>query len=244
MNFNPNGNYQFTFEEFTNAKSRDKLPLKCLCCGKTFYTAKNMIQAQLRRNELQTINPKSIRDNKFCSQKCVHENRCKEKIKCNCSNCNKELTRLPKKISESGKIFCSQHCAAIYNNAHKKTGVRRSKLEIFLEQKLPKVFPNLEIKYNDREMCDSLELDLYIPSLNIAFELNGPVHYQPVFGKTQTEKNEYFNHIRKKDIKKQELCQQKDINLYIIDVSNYKHITTKKNEYYLDLIKDCILENM
>ena len=235
VNFDPNGNFLFSEEEFNAAKSRDKLPLRCLVCGETFYKCKNRIQAQLKGNTTA---------NKFCSLKCFGASNVVEKVKCKCLQCGKEIEKLPKEISTSGKVFCSKSCAAIYNNAHKTTGINRSKLEKFLEQELPKIFPDLEIRYNDRELCDGLELDLYIPSLKIAFELNGPIHFQPVFGKTREEKENRFTEVQKKDIMKQRICQEKEIGLYVIDVSRYVHTTDKNNLKYLHYVVECIKENM
>lgn len=238
IQFDPNGNFLFTEEEFNTARSRDKLPLRCLACGETFYKCKNQIQAQLKGDP-------NIQ-NKFCTLKCFGASNIVDKTKCNCGTCGKEILVLPRILanSKSGKVFCSKSCAAIYNNAHKTTGSNRSKLEKFLEQELPKIFPDLEIRYNDRELCDGLELDLYIPSLKIAFELNGPIHFQPVFGKTREEKENRFTEVQKKDIMKQRICQEKEIGLYVIDVSRYVHTTDKNNLKYLHYVEECIKENM
>lgn len=238
IQFDPNGNFLFTEEEFNTARSRDKLPLRCLACGETFYKCKNQIQSQLKGH------PNF--QHKFCTLKCFGASNIVDKTKCNCGTCGKEILVLPRILanSKSGKVFCSKSCAAIHQNAHKTTGYRRSKLEKFLEQELPKIFPDLEIRYNDRELCNGLELDLYIPSLKIAFELNGPVHYQPFYGKTLEEKEKQFDNIRTKDIMKQHICSEKRIDLYIIDVSRYVRTTDKNNLKYLHYVEKCIKENM
>ena len=236
-NFNPNGNFQFTEDEFNNAKSRDKLPIQCLSCGKTFYVVKSYIQAQLKRRP--TVN-------RYCSLTCYGAPHKLPPYELKCTNCGTPISieqRLFKK-SKTGNFFCSKSCSLYYNNTNKTTGYNRSKLELFLEEELSKMFPELDIIYNDRKVCGGLELDIYIPSLNIAFELNGPVHYQPVFGKTEGKKIKKFETVKNHDLQKQIICQEKGIGLYIVDVSKHRYKTKEGNAYYLELVKDCIIESM
>ena len=72
-------------------------------------------------------------------------------------------------------------CAATYNNKNKTHGTRRSKLECFIEKKLSELYPDLTIHYNQKDTINS-ELDIYIPSFKLAFELNGIFHYEPIYG--------------------------------------------------------------
>ena len=52
-------------------------------------------------------------------------------------------------------------------------------------------FPNLQIIENDRTTIKGgLEIDLHIPSKNVAIELNGPCHYIPIFGTKELEKTQ------------------------------------------------------
>jgi len=44
------------------------------------------------------------------------------------------------------------------------------------------LYPDLVIHFNKKDAINS-ELDIYIPSLKLAFELNGIFHYEPIFGK-------------------------------------------------------------
>lgn len=233
--FNPNGNFLFSEEEFKTAKCKDRLPMRCLVCGETFYQLKSLIQQQLKSK------PST---NRFCSLKCMGINNRVTKVVCKCDQCGKKIEKLPSRLSESGKVFCSKSCNTIYYNLHKHTGSSRSKLEVFLEQELPKIFPDLEIQYNDRELCNGLELDLYIPSLHIAFELNGPVHYHPFYGKTIEEREQKYSDIHRKDIEKQRMCNEKRIDLYIIDVRQYKYATIKHHLNCLHYVVECIKENM
>ena len=79
----------------------------------------------------------------FCSIKC-NGLFIRRRISEPCTQCGQLVTRILS-AKRSDNIFCSTSCAAIYNNAHKKHGTRRSKLEIFIEEKLTEQFPNLQI---------------------------------------------------------------------------------------------------
>ena len=112
----------YTEYQFNNCKSREKLPLQCKQCNTTFYKQKNQIQIALHNKNIVTYD--------FCSLKC------KGKFKTltgttfvNCKNCNVKFKKHINALSKSGNNFCSKSCAATYNNTHKTTGTRRSKLE-------------------------------------------------------------------------------------------------------------------
>ena len=97
------------------------------------------------------------------------------KIELQCVQCSKSMIRKPSDINATNN-FCSLSCAATHRNLHKTKGIRRSKLEAWLETQLCKSYPNLEIHFNKKDTINS-ELDIYIPSLKLAFELNGIFHY-------------------------------------------------------------------
>jgi hypothetical protein len=128
-----------------------------------------------------------------------------------CKNCNKTFKKYLKEIKRSLNNYCSSSCSAIYNNKHKTTGFRVSKLEIYLQENLK----GYNFDFNNRIICYGLELDIYIDDLKLAFEINGIVHYKPIYGK------EKFDKIVKKDILKNKLSKDKGIILYTIkDESN------------------------
>lgn len=128
-----------------------------------------------------------------------------------CKQCKKEFVKLAKEIKKSKNHFCSRNCSGTYTNKHRKTGNRISKLEIFLQEHLS----GYKFEYNNRKICDGLELDIFIPELKLAFEISGIVHYKPIYGE------EKFNKIIEKDNLKMKLCIKKNINLIVIkDNSN------------------------
>lgn len=150
-------------------------------------------------------------------------------VECKCTNCSISFLKNYSQYKKSNNHFCSRSCAATYNNKNKSTGNRRSKLEIYLEEQLNILYPDLEIHYNRKDTIQS-ELDIYIPSLKLAFELNGIFHFEPIYGEAKLEQ------IQTNDTNKFQKCQQHGISLCIIDTSSQKRFTTLSSQKYLDII--------
>ena len=170
-----------------------------------------------------------------CSLNCWNKYQISKKTIIYCTNCNNEFSKSPKEMkkSKSGNHFCSQSCAASYNNKHKKHGTRRSKLEQWLENKLTNQYPNLEIHFNRKDTIGS-ELDIYIPSLKLAFELNGIFHYEPIYGEDK------LNQIQENDSNKFQMCQKQNISFCTIDTSSQKYFKENTSKKYLDIITKII----
>ena len=102
---------------------------------------------------------------------------------------------------------------------------------------------NLSFSYiinkNVRSILPSgLELDIYIPNIKLAIELNDPVHYIPMYGEKMLKKT------KNKDIIKQIECRQLGISLLIIDISQQTYFKTCKrflDEYYESHIKKYLI---
>lgn len=222
----------FNEEEYKQAKPSSLLPLKCKQCGKIFYKTKSSIKYAEKHLKEHPLN------NSFCSVECKGASQSR-RAECICANCGKKFYKTNKEIlkSKSGNHFCSKSCAVTYNNKHKTFGTRRSKLEIYLENKLSELYPDLEIKYNTKEEINS-ELDIYIPKYKLAFELNGIFHYEPIFG------NDKLSKTQKNDNNKFQLCQKNNISLCVIDTSLFKHFKEQNAEKYLNIVKNIINESL
>ena len=214
----------FTNEEFIAARKIDKLPCECYSCGQVFYKDKHTISKVFRKVKGHS--------GKFCSKECQIKT-IRTSIHTNCAYCNKPITVEPNQVRRSKNNFCSRSCLAYYHNKNKTHGNKRSKLEIYIENQLTQLYPNLHIDYNKTSAIGS-ELDIYIPSLNIAFELNGIFHYEPIYGVNTLEK------IQKRDISKSKACHDAKIDLCIIDTSGQKYFKESTSKKYLDIITNII----
>jgi len=212
-------------KQYGQARGKDLLPFECCYCKTIFFRSKTRIKYE-------TLTRKRLI--KYCSKECQHKDKITS-VTYNCGFCNISCTRHLNeyKNSKSGKIFCSQSCAAKYNNTHKTTGYRRSKIEVWIEEQLKILYPNLKILFNDKIAINS-ELDIYIPSLSLAFELNGIFHYEPIYGQQKLEQ------IKSNDQNKFYLCHQNQINLCIIDISDMINFKPKKGKKFLDIICNII----
>lgn len=217
----------FSKEEFLMAKSRDLLPLKCKVCSKVFLRAKHRIV------DFQAGGDPAD----HCSRQCEAVGRTKDPVKTKCDTCQKPIEYRPCDFKRSIRHFCSHRCSAIYSNSHKTHGTKRSKLECWLEKGLLQRYPSLEFHFNRSDAIGS-ELDIYIPSLSLAFEMNGIYHYEPIFG------CEKLASTQKNDQRKFQKCQAQGISLCIIDVSREKYFKEDRAVPYLQIITDIIDANL
>ncbi len=214
----------YTEDEFQSATSRQLLPLKCLHCSKTFHRTKNEIHKYILPHRNETWN--------FCSNQCqkTHQN---PPVIVQCIQCQKSFKKIPSEIKRTKHHFCCQSCAAKWNNAHKTKGTRISKLEIWLSTKLPLLYPNLEFHFNRKDAING-ELDIFIPSLKLAFELNGIFHYEPIYGP------EKLSSIQNNDQRKSQACFERGIELCLIDVSHQSYFKEKTSIKFLSIITNII----
>lgn len=174
------------------------------------------------------------RPRRFCGHTCASINS-RDRITSPCGHCGKPVTKFKMSFqtSKSGFNFCGHSCSAKYSNSHKMQGTRRSRLEIWLEDSLRELYPWLDIHCNRNEAIKA-ELDFYLPTLNLAFEFNGILHYEPIYG------FEKLASIRRNDAKKIDRCLDRSIELHVIDVSPEVRFTVERALIFLDSIRSII----
>ncbi len=214
---------KFDINNFELLKNKD-LKFECEICSNEFTSTKKY----LRRALGITIHPRkpSI---KYCSRKCQSIGR-KTGVEVKCEECGKEVYRCLNEIksSKNSIFFCSNECKGINWNKNKDFGFNRSKIEIWVEEELAKKY-KFNIIFNDRDLL-GYELDIYIPSLKIAFELNGIFHYEAIFGKDKLKVT------KERDLFKINECLKKKVKLSVIDITDIKNFTPFKGKKYLDYI--------
>jgi hypothetical protein len=217
----------YTDEEFFKANCKTLLKIKCTGCNKIVERTKSSIKDSI----------KYTNGNLYCSRLCYNKNLPEHlkalNLKCTLCNKNIKVKRSAYKRSKTKKFYCSKSCAATYNNKNKTFGNRRSKLEIWLENQLLKQYSNFKFQFNKKDAIGS-ELDIFIPELKLAFELNGIYHYEPIHGKALLEK------IQNNDINKFETCFKNNIELCVIDTTSMKHFKEEKAEKFLHIITNII----
>lgn len=208
----------FIYTDLQNVKGKTIFNFNCKICNTKFTINAAMIRSMI----------KGTTDKQYCcSRKCASVYRRKHKEK-HCIQCN---TIFKSKYIKNK--FCSNSCAASYNNAHKKYGNRRSKLEKYIEEQLTSLYPSLEIHYNRKDAINS-ELDIFIPSLKLAIELNGIFHYEPIFNSDQLSK------IKNNDNRKMQACIERGIELCVIDTSSQKYFKPHTSLKFLTIINNLI----
>jgi hypothetical protein len=108
-----------------------KYYLKCHWCNKEYE-----VSSTKKAKSLYHYNKEGVKY--YCSPECRFAARGRSKILSEkCANCGKIFKPTTKKDKRCKSInrFCCHSCAAKYNNKHKTTGNRRSKLEKWLEEK-------------------------------------------------------------------------------------------------------------
>lgn len=222
----------YTQQEFENAKVNDTLKLICYHCNNLFNKKKKFIQLNLKKHINILTNNHYEGSCKFCSKNCQTQAQLR-KQDVNCKNCNSLFKKKLSEIKKYSNHFCSRSCAGTYNNTHKTHGTRRSKFEIYLEEQLILLYPKIQIDFNKKYAINS-ELDIYIPSLKLAFELNGIFHYEPIYGP------EKLAQIQNNDQRKFQACVENNIELVLIDSSTFTYFKPERANKFLNIIINII----
>jgi hypothetical protein len=207
---------------------KEELKFECKNCTEIFLADRRSVK---RAIGLLKGNSRTRLD--YCTNKCQRIFETKfSKLETNCSNCNIKIIKNKSafKKSKTGNLFCSKSCSAKYLNNNKKFGTNRSKIEIWIEENLKDRYC-FDIYFNNRDILKSgYEIDIYIPSLKLGFEINGIFHYEPIFGEDK------LKIIKERDIEKMNECKELEINLIIIDIRHSKKFNKLKDSIYLDFI--------
>jgi len=215
----------YTETEFKTAKSRQLLPLRCLNCNKPFLRPKHLIHVALASRTVGHTH-------EFCSKLCQNRHQ-DPPIIVFCKQCKKSFKKLPCEIKRSKHHFCSSSCSAKWSNSHKTKGTRVSKLERWIQEQLPLLYPSIEFHFNRTDAINA-ELDIFIPSLRLAFELNGIFHYEPIYGP------EKLASMQTNDARKSQACFERGVELCIIDTSHQKYFKEQSSTKFLSIIKNII----
>ena len=62
-------------------------------------------------------------------------------------------------------------------------------------------YSDLTFSCNQKEIIGS-ELDFYFPTLKLAIQINGPLHYYPIYGKKKLDSNTIYGYRKKKSLPK------------------------------------------
>ncbi len=187
---------------------KKQVEYKCTTCGKSVFRA-----------------PCQVMLNVFCSRKCSQSfqtdkpglggrERNPEKRKTlTCKLCGKPFERFSCAIIPGKDVFCSHSCHTKFANQYKRGC--KSKLEKWLAIELNK--QDIPVFMNDRKLLKGYELDIYFPTKNLAFEIDGPWHRLPLNGE------KVFNKIQYNDKFKNQRCNELGIRL--IRIQNEKSFT-------------------
>lgn len=191
--------------------------LKCGWCKKEFH----------RR-----MSHKNRTLNHFCSKKCEMNYKRKDRIEKQCPICSKNFVVTP---SRKNQKFCSQKCMGVNVSERNKNSQPqyRSYNECSLVVLLRKNHPKLKIVTNDRKVLNGFEIDIWIPSLKIGIEYNGPHHFYPIYG------NDVFDRTKINDFTKRKIAKEKGITIVDIDQPKNVRSLNKVKQIYKEL-SECI----
>lgn len=91
--------------------------------------------------------------------------------------------------SEEEKKYILQQA----NSAVREAGKTGSKLEKFLLKKLLSEGYSVEFHKEQSILNTKLQIDLFLPTLNVAIEVDGPSHFEPVWGDDTLTRNKKYD---------------------------------------------------
>jgi very-short-patch-repair endonuclease len=123
------------------------------------------------------------------------------------------------------------------NNAVRVTSKVGSKLEKYLHKKLISDGYKVEFHKEQTLVNTKLQIDLFVPIMNLAIEVDGPSHFAPVWGEESLKRN------KKYDSKKEGLILGKGWNLIrVIQTKDYSD--SRSDIIYSQILKIIQKEDM
>lgn len=146
---------------------------------------------------------------------------------------DKELLRRKKsskKIWEQLSDDEKEHRLNLANQAVRVSSKQGSKLEKFLLEKL--VGDGYKVDFHKEQLLSNtrLQIDLFLPTINIAIEVDGPSHFLPVWGEATLTKNQKY------DQKKTGLIIGKGLKLIRIK-QTHDFSKARAHKVYLSLVE-------
>ena len=120
------------------------------------------------------------------------------------------------------------------NAAVREAGKTGSKLEKFLLDKLLLNGYVVEFHKEQSILNTKLQIDLFVPKLNVAIEVDGPSHFSPVWG------NDTLNRNKKYDDKKTGLIIGK--GLYLIRIKQTKDFSNSRGLLIFEQLQSILLD--
>lgn len=107
-----------------------------------------------------------------------------------------ELTKRKDKARENWEKLSDEEKQNMLHEANlavRKTSKVGSKLEKFLLNKLLEDGYHVEFHKEQTLLNTKLQIDLFLPKLNIAIEVDGPSHFEPVWGEQSLSRNKNYD---------------------------------------------------
>lgn len=128
-----------------------------------------------------------------------------------------------KKYYDENKEHILKRCTEEYRRSKGELPNGLSGTEKIALKFIEEIFPNKIIRTRDRNTIKNprtnayLELDFYLPEINLAIELNGITHYKPIYGQDK------FLRQQRNDELKRKLCKKQGITLIEIPLEEGVH---------------------
>lgn len=86
-----------------------------------------------------------------------------------------------------------EHMLSLANKAVRESSKTGSKLEKYLLNELLKDNYKVDFHKEQTLLNTKLQIDLFLPTLNIAIEVDGPSHFEPVWGQNALDRNKKYD---------------------------------------------------